>query len=126
MKKLISLILALCLVLTVPLLPAAAETHRPHTVYACYNGHEVFGLVDVPEGDETEYWARLTFFLEDSNAFFLLFCPIQPDGTFQCNISANVRHLSIQIVDDPKADLPGTYNCYDALAEGVYLGEALW
>ena len=125
MKKLISLLLALCLALAL-LLPAWAETHRPHTVYACYNGHEVFGLVDVPEGDETEYWARLTFFLEDSNAFVLLFCPVQPDGTFQCGISANVLHLSIQIVDNPLAMVPGTYHFYDALKDGAYLGEALW
>ena len=128
MKKLISMILALALVFALTM-PALAESipiddlpkaqARAHAVYTCYNGSEVYGLMEVPE-DGVEYWVRLTFFLPHDD-FFLLIVPIGPDGTFQAYICTDCVHLAVQIVDEPCAIAPGSFTVYDALEEGAVL-----
>ena len=59
-------------------------------------------------------WVRLTFFLP-GNEFFLLFAPIEPDGTFRAYVLADCEHLAVQIVDDPYAIVPGQYTVLSSI-----------
>ena len=110
MKKIFVIFLTL-MMLCATLPPCAAEEINPRIVHASYNGFELFGVAEIPE--EKEMWVRLTFFLP-GNEFFLLFAPIEPDGTFRAYVLADCEHLAVQIVDDPYAIVPGQYTVYDA------------
>lgn len=90
----------------------------PHVVYTYYDGVEMTGLAEIPDGGE--YYVRLTFFIE-GDRFFILFAPIDQNGEFHTYVVANCERLVVQVVDNPHAIQPGSYTVYDILSDGAVL-----
>ena len=107
MKKLLALLLIGAILCT---FPVAANTEDAedisqffHIAYAMYDGYELFGEVEIPDG---VYFIRASFFLPE-NQFFVLIIPISREGLFQQHIAVNCQYIAIGIVDSPAAMIPG-------------------
>ena len=112
MKKLLALLLIGAILCT---FPVAANTEDAedisqlfHVAYAFYDGLELFGEVEIPDG---HFYIRATFFLP-CNEFFVLTFPISREGTFSFFIAVNCEHISIVIVDRESALAPGSGTFY--------------
>ena len=101
MKKLLALLLAGAILCSVPLLGAADGAF--HMDYAGYDGQELFGRAEVPDG---AYFIRAVFFLPDAT-FFVMIIPISIEGTFSLDIAVSCVYLAVGIVDSPCAIVPG-------------------
>jgi hypothetical protein len=107
MKKLLAALLAgilLCLT------PCVAVTNGDedisqyiHIKYAMYDGLELFGDVEIPDGD---FYIRATFFLP-GDQYFVLIVPISREGLFQAYIAVCCESATIAVVDRPSAIVPG-------------------
>ena len=86
--------------------PAYAEEMiiDPHIVYTRYDGAELFGIAEVPDG---EYYAKVTMYIEGYR-YFILFVPIQPDGTFQSWLWADCYYMTVSVTEYP---LPAECAC---------------
>ena len=109
MKKLLSLLLIGVILCTT--IPVAAHTENEedisqffHIAYAYYDGTELFGEVEIPDGD---FYIRATFFLP-CEQFFVLTFPISREGTFSFFIAVNCESISISIVDRETTLAPGS------------------
>ena len=107
MKKLLALLLIGAILCAFPI---AANTEDAedvsqffHIAYAMYDGYELFGEVEIPDGT---WFVRASFFLP-GNQFFVLIIPISREGLFQLHIAVNCEHIAIGIVDSPAAMVPG-------------------
>ena len=115
MKKLISLLLiGAILCATIPVSAYTEDTEDIsqffHVAYAFYDGCELFGEVEIPDGD---YYIRATFFLP-GDQFFVLTFPISREGTFSFFIAVNCEYISIVIVDSESALAPGSGTFYES------------
>ena len=105
MKKLLSILLVGVILCAVPI---SADTEDDisqyfHIAYAMYDGYELFGEVETPDGT---YFIRATF-VPPSHEFFVLIIPISREGLFQLYISVRCEYIAIGIVDCPSAICPG-------------------
>jgi len=75
---------------------AANAEETPHVVYTHYNGTELFGIAEAPDG----WWARVTMYIDD-DSYFVLFAPILPNGTFQAWIFSMCRYITVAVTDYP-------------------------
>lgn len=81
--------------------PAYAEEAQeiePRIVYAEYNGEELFGLAQIPQGGK--WWARVMMY-EPPGAYVIVFVPIMADGTFALRMWANITYMVASVVDAP-------------------------
>ncbi len=113
MKKLLSLLLIGAILCAT--IPVSADTEDAedisqffHIAYAFYDGCELFGEVEIPDGD---FYIRATFFLP-CNQFFVLTFPISREGTFSFFIAVICESVSIVIVDRESALAPGSGTFY--------------
>ena len=112
MKKLLPLLLVLVILCAVPISAGTEEDPSQyfHIAYAMYDGYELFGEVEIPDGT---YFIRATFFLPCSH-FFVVIIPISREGLFQLDISVNCEFVAVVIVDSPAALVPGNGTFYEA------------
>ncbi len=105
MKKLIALLLVGAILFSVPLVANTEDDIAQyfHVAYAMYDGIELFGEVEIPDG---VFFIRASFFLP-GNQFFVLIIPISREGLFQQHIAVNCEYIAIGIVDSPAAIVPG-------------------
>ena len=112
MKRIIAVLIAgimLCII------PCAAVTNGDedisqyvHIKYAMYDGAELFGDVEIPDG---VFFVRASFFLAKDEAVILII-PISREGLFQIDIAGNFVYIAIGIVDSPCAIVPGCGTVY--------------
>ena len=104
MKKLLALFLAVIMLCSVHTSTGAEEdiSQYVHIAYAGYDGVELFGEVEIPDG---QFFIRATFFLP-GNFFFVIIFPISREGLFQLYIDVDCEFITIQVVDSPMALLP--------------------
>lgn len=108
MKKLLALALVAALVCLVTGISAEENEQSFHVEYAMYDGIELFGSVEIPDGT---YFIRAAFFLRDGT-FFVVIVPISREGLFQLPIAVNCACAVISIVDSPSAIIPGQGTIY--------------
>jgi len=112
MKKLLSLLLVGVILCAVPI---TADTEDDisqyfHIAYALYDGYELFGEVEIPDG---VFFIRATFFLPCSQ-FFVVIVPISREGLFELEIAVVCEFAAIVIVDSPAAIVPGNGIYYES------------
>ena len=113
MKKILSLILALALILTPVLCLAAGGGGAPRVLSAAYDGDYLGGTCVVPNGS---YWARCTVFLESGN-YFVISVPIYASGQWGVYLAAsNVLCIGVEIRNIPGTDPGGTVYDFAAAA----------
>ena len=117
LRSIIALFLALILVSSFTWSAYAEQAQdevqiHPHIIYTISTSEGISGIVDLPE-DGNAYFVRITFFLP-YNTFFVVILPIV-DGEFDLRICCSAEYISMQLVDEPDAFLPGTYTVYDSL-----------
>ena len=114
MKKLFALFLAVIMLCSVHTSTGAEEdiSQYVHIAYAGYDGAELFGEVEIPDG---QFFIRATFFMP-GNTFFVVIFPISREGLFQLDIYVDCEHIAVQVVDTAAAFVPLTYTPYAAAA----------
>lgn len=112
MKKLFVLLLVGAILCAVP---ACANTAYDEDIsqyvyikYAMYDGLELFGDVEIPDG---VFFVRASFFLARDEAVILII-PISREGLFQIDITGNFNYIAVGIVDSPCAIVPGCGTVY--------------
>lgn len=111
MKKLFALILAVIILFSIPCIVNSEDIAQyVHIAYAGYDGAELFGEVEIPDG---QFFIRATFFLP-GNTFFVVIFPISREGLFELDIYVDCEHIAIQVVDTASAYVPLTYTAYAA------------
>ena len=114
MKKLLALLLVGAILSAVPILADTEDdiSQYFHIAYAMYDGIELFGEVEIPDGT---YFIRATFLLP-SYEFFVLIIPISREGLFALRIAVRCEQIVIGIVDRPSALVPGEGTIYETAA----------
>ena len=119
MKKLLALLLIGAILCAVPICANTEDTEDIsqyfHIAYAMYDGIELFGEVEIPDGT---YFIRAAFFLP-SYEFFVLIIPISREGLFQLRIAVNCESIVIGIADSPSALVPGQGTIYKTAAVSI-------
>lgn len=111
MKKLLAFLLVILFLCTLPGAGVAEEISQSvHIVYAGYDGMELFGQVEIPDG---VFFVRASFFLPN-DLFFVIVFPISREGLFQLYIAVPCTNIAISIVDSPCALIPDHGTFYDA------------
>lgn len=106
MKKLLALLLVGAIICTVPIVANTEDAEDIsqffHVAYAFYDGLELFGEVEIPDGI---YFVRASFFLP-GNQFFVVIVPISREGLFELEIAIVCEYAAVVIVDSPAAIVP--------------------
>ena len=112
MKKLLVLLLIGAILCSAPFAAGTEDDTSQffHIAYAAYDGYELFGEVETPDG---VFFVRATFFLP-CNQFFVVIVPISREGLFELEIAVVCEYAAVVIVDSPAAIVPGNGVCYES------------
>ena len=112
MKKLMALLLIGAILCSVPVVAGTEDDTSQffHIAYAAYDGSELFGEVEIPDG---VFFIRATFFLP-CNQFFVVIVPISREGLFELEIAVVCEYAAVVIVDSPAAIVPGNGVYYES------------
>ena len=112
MKKLMALLLIVVILCSAPVVAGTEDATSQifHIAYAAYDGFELFGKVEIPDG---VFFIRATFFLP-CNQFFVVIVPISREGLFELEIAVVCEYAAVVIVDSPAAVVPGNGVYYES------------